>query len=88
MNKRQYLLDFGKALSRQMNLHYTLTPDHLYIHKKKRLYKSKEIIKFRLSDDNELNMAISCDGGNTWAYKFENGNILCYLPLIKFKFNK
>lgn len=88
MNRRQYLLDFGKALSKQMDLHYTLTPDHLYIHEKKRLHKSEEIIRFSLSDDNGLNMAISNDGGETWAYKLENGNVLFCLSHVKFKFGK
>lgn len=86
MGKRQYLLDFGKALSRQMNLHYTLTPDHLYIHSKKRLHKSKIIYRFGLSDDNELNMRFSEDGGETWLYKIENGNILHHIATRRFAY--
>lgn len=88
MSRKRYLLDFEKTLSKQMNFHYTLTPDHLYIHKKKRLHKSEEIIKFSLSDDNGLNMALSNDGGETWAYKLENGNVLFHLSHAKFKFGK
>lgn len=38
-----------------------------------------------MSDDNELNMTFSEDGGETWSIKFENSNVLCDILKIKYK---
>lgn len=66
MNKeaKESMISLGKRAARNVGWHFTLTPDHLYIHDKKKLHKSKVITKFKMPEDGEI--SASRDGGNTF----------------------
>lgn len=54
--------------------YFTITPEHLYVHDKKKLYNSKCVIKIGTPDKEEL--AISSDGGESWDYSYIDGTMM------------
>lgn len=79
MKNREFLLRFAKEYAKKgKGVHYTLTPDHLYFHNKKKLHKSKIIWKFSLGESGLIS-CLSNDGGGTWTLAFGDGVILLNL---------
>lgn len=75
-SNREFLLQFAKGWKKKSKgIHYTLTPDHLYLHDKKKLHKSKIIWRFRM-DEAGLSSCFSDDGGETWRITLGDGFIL------------
>ncbi len=51
MNNQEFLLQFAKEWTKKRKrVHYTLTPDHLYFHNKKKLHKSEIIWRFSMGE--------------------------------------
>lgn len=88
MKNQEFLLQFAKKWAKKgKGVHYTLAPDHLYFHNKKKLHKSKIIWRFMM-DESGLTSSLSDDGGETWRLTFGDVFVLlnssdipgCVLP--------
>ena len=76
MKNQEFLLQFAKEWTKKgKGVHYTLTPDHLYFHNKKKLHKSKIIWRFGMNES-ELTSSLSDDGGETWRLTLGDGFVL------------
>lgn len=79
MSYQDFLLQFAKGyVKKSKGIHYTLTPNHLYIHNKKKLHKSKSVWRFSM-DESGLVSCFSDNGGETWSLALGNDFILLNL---------